>query len=311
MSERNINKWYHTWKLISDFQILKSMSETNATIQVNGDIIIITFINKQNWQNEIEKLKWVFGKLIFQEYEKKLGIYDENNPNHLERMEYQCQVSFAWVDKIYVLTDNEKLVGFIATEQFEIKGCSVLRDVILDPNMRDQKLGKKLYSLVFDDIELETLIGYSKTPQAIKSRTFAGNQFNFKTFYGSEIPSGSKGSELAVLLLKYLEANDLLSWNTQQLPLGYAQLKSEYNILPNQLLDENLIKDQNNNILPSFKILNDLQQTELDKNTETDEADTIVWLLISIRNLNQSNQLQFLSKIWTSNWLIENLENQL
>jgi len=276
--------------LAPELEQLKSLE--GAEVTEKNDAIIINVIDKEKWEKEIDKLEKIFGQTIFKQYESRMGEFDPNNPEHVERMRHQCQVSFSGIDQMYVLVEDKNPIGFTAIEQYGEKGCSILRDIILDVQARGQGKSKKLYSLILENPELLTLLGYSKTPEAIKSRTATGHELGFNTYYGSEGAANPDAEAHMKITLEYLKERGLLAEDADP-PPGYAMLNGQLEILPAKTLDLSSI--ENKNLLRSLTRLNELQTEELHRNNEkntsqTDEnkrlSNSVVGLLISTRRIN-------------------------
>jgi hypothetical protein len=231
----------------------------------------ISVIDHNVWKSSIDQLIPLFGKVIFEEYEKE--TLNLTNPDHQIRALNQIKVSFNDIDYMYVLEKDEKFVGLIALKVVKIEPkTGVVIELILDPRFRNKGISNILYDLVFKEKDFHAITSYSRYPAAVKARYSVGEKYGYETIFGDMTTDVEEVSALQDFAKKYFTEEGIVS--DVATPKGYMFLKGDLNI--NEPLKEGDAKFELSDPLnfPFKKIL------EIQK---TNDEDTAVGLLVSIK----------------------------
>lgn len=253
-------------------QLLNLKGASFDKLSVDGLLgVKVSITNLGNWQENLEQLIPLFGKIIFEEFEKQ--PFDISNPSIKTKTLSQLRISFNDIGYMYILEKDELFLGLIAMKVYkENPRVEVVIELIIDPRFRGQGYAPKLYDLVFKNQNTKAIISYSRNPAAVQSRYQVGNKYGFKTYFGSMSASVLEAESLQNEAKEYFIKDGIVAnFPASQ---GYVFLKGEENV--NSPLQEGEAKFKFCNPLykPFQKIL------ELQK---TNDKDTCVGLLVSIR----------------------------
>lgn len=220
----------------------------------------------------LEQLILLFGKIIFEEFEKQ--PFDIDNPAIKTKTLSQLKISFNDICYLYVLEKSGQFLGLIATKVFkEVPRIEVLIEIIITPAFRGKGYSSKLYELVFQNGDTMAILGYSRNPAAVQSRYQVGNKYGFKTYFGNMSAGVSKVEALQNEAKEYFIKDDIVA--DFSAPQGYVFLKGEENV--NSPLQEGEARFTTDNPLyEPFRQILELQKTN--------SKDTTVGLLVSIKS---------------------------
>jgi hypothetical protein len=234
------------------------------------DITEIEVTDLDLWRSHINQLLSLFGKVIFEEYERE--PFDITDPDVTKRALHQLQISFNDIDRLYVLMESDKFIGLIAVKTYkEQPKIGVVIEIIVDPMYRGKKIALKLYELVFKTNEYNAIFGYSRFPAAVKARYDVGKQYGYTTYFGEVSKENHVVRDLQHVALEYFTGDGIVS--RVEAPQGFMFLKGEENV--NSPLQEGEAKFEKTDPLsePFHRIL------EIQKVTD---KDTAVGILISL-----------------------------
>jgi GNAT superfamily N-acetyltransferase len=242
------------------------------TIKSEGFIGYKVAVNNPSlWGSKLEQLIPLFGKVIFEEYEKE--VFDQEDPKQQPRALHQIEVSFKDIDYMYILENEQDFVGLIAMKvlQKEPK-IGVVIELILEPKYRGKGISKKLYDLVFKQRDFYVITSYSRYPAAVSARHKIGQQYGYETVFGDMAAENADIGKMQSYAKDYFLSEGIVS--PVEAPPGYMFLKGELNI--NEPLKEGDAKfDQSDPLFAPFNRILEIQKTN--------EKDTAVGLLVSIR----------------------------
>lgn len=230
------------------------------------------------WRSELEQLIPLFGKVIFEEYEKE--VFDLNDTSQHLRVINQLKVSFLDIDYMYVLEDTQNFIGLIAMKvlQNDPKIGAVI-ELILDPKYRGKGIANKLYDLVFKHKDFYAITSYSRYPAAVKARYKVGGLYGYETVFGDMPTENTEITKMQNYAREYFKNEGIVS--VEDAPRGFIFLKGELNI--NDPLKEGDAKfDSNHPLYIPFKHILEIQKTN--------NKDTAVGLLVSIRKEDTSSK---------------------
>ena len=223
------------------------------------------------WQENLRQLIPLFGKVIFEEYEKL--PFNLNDPTVKAKTLSQLKISFNDISYMYILEKNGQFLGLLAMKIYkENPRIEVVVELIIDPLFRGQGYAPKFYDLVFKDRNIYAITSYSRYPAAVKSRYQVGNKYGYKTYFGNMSDGVKEAIDLQNEAKDYFTKEGIVA--SVPAPQGYIWLKGEENV--NAPLKEGDAKFKPDDPLykPFQKIL------ELQK---LNAKDTCVGLLVSIR----------------------------
>lgn len=264
-----------------------------AKVERRGNALIIIVEEQEKWKEAIAVLKLIFGETIFKEYERKLGEFSPDDPEHQKRLQYQCEVSFAGLDEMFVLLDNEEPAGFLAVEDYQ--GSGIVRDVVMKGAYRGKGRAAELYGLLFQQGKYNSILGYSKSPRAISARQTAGDENGYRSYYGNQL-GGRTGEEMTLQqqkVVNYLREQGLLATNSGvKMPAGYVLLKGDLEILPATEVD--VPTARMSALARPLGRLNELQRAVFAENREKNLGkpkgerelpDSVAGILVSIKSI--------------------------
>lgn len=233
------------------------------------DLLKISIFDHAEWKDNLSQLEPYFGSMIFEEYEGE--PLDLSNKDHLKRLDHQLDLTFSDADSVYFLTNREEIIGYSAIFHYqEDKSIGILLDIVIDKNYRGKGYAAFLYRPVFAYENLFSLIGITKTPQAVIARTKSGKEFGFITFYADQNPTRADIKATQEAFLNYYA--ELIS--DIKAPDGFLFLKGEENVLP-QLKREQVKFDPSDPLNRTFEKLLSIQASH--------PKDTAVGYLISVK----------------------------
>lgn len=226
------------------------------------------------WQENLNQLIPIFGKLIFEEFEQK--PYGPDNPQVQEKALAQLKISFNDISYMFVLEQDTQFVGLIAMKVLKDspKIESVI-ELIISPKYRGQGLAPELYKLIFKDKNFDAVISYSKNPAAVVSRYKVGKRYGYETYFGGMSAGHQDAIDLQNEARSYFQKEGIVA--DFPTPQGYVFLKGEENV--NAPLKEGEAKFAiTNPLYKPFREILELQK----KNSK----DTAVGLLVTIKKQN-------------------------
>lgn len=208
------------------------LSLPGATLREEEGALIFTVVDRERWNRGIAALEPIFGEPIFRAYERSSGEYNPGDAQHQERRRYQCRVSFADVDQLYVVREGDQPVGFAAIDYWGDTRCGVLRDILVRPAHRRRGHCGTLYRLVCEHAGLHVILGYTKSLAAIRTAFSAVRRHGYEGSYGNMSRRQPAMQALQERVHRYLQTQGLLAKDDLGLPAGYTLLRGELDILP-------------------------------------------------------------------------------
>ena len=231
----------------------------------------ITITDHASWVNNVDQLIPLFGKVIFEEYEKEK--FDLNNNAQQPRVLHQLEVSFRDIDYMYVLFDQDTLVGLIAMKVLlKEPKIGIVVELILSPEYRGKGISPKLYDLVFNSQDFYAITSYSRYPAAVAARYSVGSKYGYETVFGDMPTNSQEISDLQNLAKEYFTKDGIVAGIAA--PKGYIFLKGEENInSPLQAGEAKFSVDH-----PLYKPFQRILEIQ-----KTNSKDTAVGLLVSVK----------------------------
>ncbi|MBI2463540.1 GNAT family N-acetyltransferase [Candidatus Peregrinibacteria bacterium] len=248
----------------------------------DAEILHIKIINKQKWNEALSTLVPYFGKMIFEEYERK-SVAELTDSSALN----QIIISFKNVDDVYVLRKNNQIVGFTSTEDIlnDEKRVVLTRDIMVKKEERGNGYGNKLARMFFHENPYASL-GYSKTPTAMSARRKMAEQCGYFFSWGGIVKDEcmKEVESLRIILKKYLENEGILS--RREAPEGFVFLTSTSEgttVLP-PLSEDEVNFSKNDPLRPQFELL--LRHQE--KIEKFGSGESLVGLSVCVRKTRET-----------------------
>lgn len=254
--------------------------------------------NRKAWESAAEKKKLValIGEMAFDAFEPREGYqpYDANNPEIVEGAGEAVEGNVQPADRVYLIADQEKALGFLAAENWPMadgtNACYV-HLVSVDRSRQNQQIGKELYRQVFEAADVSAFVGISFRPQAVQNRLKIGQEFGYDGFFcnfkngewGNQPTSEEqvKLDQLRGLMVKKSEEWKILV-KQEMIPPGYIIWDGEQTMSP--LKEEELD-------FPAGDQLDKTFREGLVKLQEKCAPDVAFGLLVNLRkNLDQNDQ---------------------
>lgn len=190
-------------------------------------LFVARVVDRGVWKGEIAQLTGHFGALLFLEWEGE--VLDATSADHRRRLAHQYDLSFAGADAVYALVDDQGVVGYASVGHLPADpAVAALFDIVVARRARGQARSERLYRALFENERgLSALVGMTKTPQVVRTRTRAGAACGWVTYFGA---SGREHADVrhAQDLMRDHYADETRSGA----PDGYLFLRAEENTLP-------------------------------------------------------------------------------
>ncbi|MFA6322546.1 MAG: GNAT family N-acetyltransferase [Candidatus Buchananbacteria bacterium] len=147
--------------------------------------------DKDKWQTEEEMKKLVdsFGDLAMKAYGSRENppVYDRNNPESVAKaLEDIADGDISIGDRVFVVSDNEKVVSFLVVEEFDTSDERKLGYVALNvtaPDQRNKGYAAELLREYIKNGDAEIIMGISSTPAAIQIGHNIAKEFGFQNYF--------------------------------------------------------------------------------------------------------------------------------
>lgn len=202
-------------------------------------LLEVTDKNKWNSPENVKALTEEFGEIIYNEFGEKdvTHPYNKTDPKiYKEMIDYMADGDLNDADKIIVISDQERLVGFYAYKYIPNKNDQkVIYECLgaIDHHYQNKAYFKKILELFFKEENPDVLIGQSCTPVAIKLIINEGKKFGYETFFcgnknGRLGDKGSANEQGMVKEFTEIAVAEHQRWAIESdVPYGYVVGKKE------------------------------------------------------------------------------------
>jgi hypothetical protein len=181
---------------ISDYQVLGLE---------NCDVFSIGVEDEKAWlsKKECSKLSDIFGELVYNRFESEPGSPRFNKlDKEMKEAAYEyVRENLSFADKIFVISDKikEKIIGFVSESFWENKQeekVAFINLVMVDEQYEGKNYAKELLKMVFEQEDIQAVIGASLAPQAVKNRLTVGEEMGYSGFFcGEKVYGGAASPE--------------------------------------------------------------------------------------------------------------------
>jgi hypothetical protein len=241
-------------KIEQDLEGIAEIADHKIPGLEHMDVFEIRVTDKDRWGSKetAEKMIVPFGEVIFESVKSRKDprVFTMGNTKLVESLTNNVLMEggdIASSDKVYVVANKEKIIGFYTLGYTSLKDGSMLaieQLVGFMPDFRNKNIASSLFELIYKNEDVGAFASITHTPGAVKSLLKTGKQFGYTGFYCGQKNGefGQKGTEEENVRLHEISEilrNEYKETSVQgEIQEGYVVINRAINPIPPLAEDE-------------------------------------------------------------------------